>query len=140
LSDVKIVLNGKEVFARDGMTILQAAQQEGIEIPTLCHSPDLTPAGICRLCIVQIEGTRALIGSCHTPIAEGMIIHTHSAKVLAARKVIVELLMTSHCGSCVIDANARNCQLHKLASDLEVGPPRFQVASYVADVRGPVMR
>ncbi len=127
MSDVKIVLNGKEVSARDGMTILQAARQEGIEIPTLCHSQDLTPTGTCRVCVVEVEGTNALVGSCHTPIAQGMIIHTRSAKVLAARRATLELLLAGHTGSCVTDANAKNCHLHKLASDLEVGPPRFRV-------------
>ena len=127
MSELKMVLNGKEAAGRAGMTILELAEQEGVEIPTLCHNPNLHPAGVCRVCVVEVEGTRALVGSCHTPIAEGMVVHTRSAKVLAARRAIVELLLTSHTGSCVTDANASNCHLHKLASGLEVGPPRFQV-------------
>lgn len=127
MRDVKIVLNGEEVSARHGLTILRVAEQEGVEIPTLCHSPELTPAGVCRVCVVEVEGSKALVGSCHTPIAEGMVIHTHSGKVLAARRAILELLLASHTGSCVSDANARNCRLHRLASDLEVGPPRFEM-------------
>jgi NADH-quinone oxidoreductase subunit G len=127
MKDVKIVLNGEEVSARRGLTILQAAEQEGVGIPTLCHSPDLTPAGVCRVCVVEVEGSKALVGSCHTPITEGMVVHTHSSKVLAARRAILELLLAGHTGSCVSDANARNCRLHRLASDLEVGPPRFEV-------------
>lgn len=127
MREVKIVLNGEKVSARSDLTILQAAEKEGVEIPTLCHSPDLTPAGVCRVCVVEVEGARALVGACHTPISEGMVVHTHSSKVLAARKAIVELLLASHTGSCVSDANASNCRLHGLASDLEVGPPRFAV-------------
>ena len=127
MKDVKIVLNGEEVSAGEGMTILQAAEQEGRDIPTLCHSPELTPAGVCRVCVVEIEGTKALVGSCHTPVTEGMVVHTHSSKVLAARRAIVELLLAGHTGSCVSDVNARNCRLHRLASDLEVGPPRFEM-------------
>jgi formate dehydrogenase alpha subunit len=127
MKDVKIVLNGEAVSAGEGLTILQAAEQHGVEIPTLCHSPDLTPAGVCRVCVVEVEGTRTLVGSCHTPVAEGMVVHTHSSKVLAARRAIVELLLASHTGSCISDANARNCGLHRLASDLEVGPPRFEL-------------
>jgi NADH dehydrogenase/NADH:ubiquinone oxidoreductase subunit G len=127
MSELRVVLNGKEASGRTGMTILELAEQEGVEIPTLCHSPDLHPAGACRVCVVEVEGTRTLVGSCHTPIAEGMVVHTRSAKVLAARRAIVELLLASHTGSCVTDANASNCHLHKLASGLEVGPPRFQV-------------
>jgi formate dehydrogenase alpha subunit len=127
MSGVKIVLNGEEVRADEGATILQVAEQRGVSIPTLCHSPDLTPAGVCRVCIVEVEGSKALVGSCHTPVSEGMVVHTHSGKVLAARRAIVELLMAGHTGSCVSDANARNCRLHQLASELEVGPPRFEM-------------
>lgn len=124
---MKIVIDGKKVEAPEGMTILEAAKQEEIEIPTLCHSPDLTPTGVCRICVVEVEGSKTLVGSCHTPIAEGMVIHTRSNKVLAARNSTVELLLTSHTGSCVTDENAKECELHRLASDLEVGPPRFNV-------------
>jgi len=126
MRDVKFVLNGEEVSAGEGLTILRAAEQKGVEIPTLCHSPDLTPAGVCRVCVVEVEGTKALVGSCHTPVTEGMVVHTHSSKVLAARRAIVELLLAGHTGSCVSDTNARNCGLHRLASDLQVGPPRFE--------------
>jgi NADH dehydrogenase/NADH:ubiquinone oxidoreductase subunit G len=127
MSEVRIVLNGEEVSARDGSSILQVAEEEGVAIPTLCHSPDLTPTGACRVCVVEIEGAGSLVGSCHTPILEGMVVHTHSSKVLAARKAIVELLLAGHTGTCVSDSNARNCRLHRLASDLEVGPPRFEM-------------
>ena len=124
---MKIELDGKEVSALEGMTILEVAEQEGVAIPSLCHSPDLTPAGVCRVCVVEVEGARALVGSCHTPIVEGMVVHTRSTGVLAARRAIVELLMTGHTGSCVSDPNAQHCLLHNLAADLEVGTPRFQV-------------
>jgi NADH dehydrogenase/NADH:ubiquinone oxidoreductase subunit G len=109
------------------MTILKAAEEVGVHIPTLCHIPDLVPDGNCRICVVEVEGSPRLVGSCHTPITEGMIVKTSSHKVLEARKATVELLLTAHTGTCVIDTDARHCQLHKLASDYEVGPPRFQV-------------
>lgn len=122
-----MILNGKESSGHDGMTIFELAQQEGVEIPSLCHSPDLSPAGVCRVCVVEVEGTRGLVASCHTPIAEGMVIETRSPKARAVQRANVELLLTGHTGSCVTDPNASNCRLHRLASDLEVGPPRFQV-------------
>lgn len=109
------------------MTILQVAEQAGIPIPTLCQAPDLQPTGVCRICVVEVEGQKTLVGACHTPISEGMIIHTKSAKVLETRKTIIELLLTAHTGSCVTDHNAHECVLHNLASELEVGPPRFRV-------------
>jgi NADH dehydrogenase/NADH:ubiquinone oxidoreductase subunit G len=141
--DVQIVMDGKEVRAREGMTILEVAEREGVEIPTLCHSPDLTPEGVCRICAVEVEGARALVGSCHTPITAGMVVHTRSPKVLAARRVNLELLLAAHTGPCVTDPNAGSCQLHNLASDLEIGPPRFRVAEprrYPVEEANPYVR
>jgi len=128
MGDLKIVIDSTQVSGQEGMTIFECAKQVGIEIPTLCHSPDLSPTGACRVCVVEVEGSRTLVGSCHTPIADRMVIHTRSPKVLAARKAVIELLLASHAsGTCVVDVEAKECELHKLASDLEVVPPRFQV-------------
>ena len=127
MNEVKLLIDGAEVTGSAGMTILEAAQQAGIEIPTLCHSPDLTPTGVCRICVVEVEGARTLVGSCHTPIAKGMVVHTRSPKVMAARKATIELLMAAHTGSCVIDEETGQCDLRKLADDLEGGAPRFSV-------------
>ena len=127
MSDFKAVLDGTEVSGPSGMTILEAANEAGINIPTLCHRPDLTPDGNCRICVVEVEWAPRLVASCHTPITEGMVIRTSSAKVLAARKTVVELLLAGHTGPCVTDECAKDCELHYLAAELEVGPPRFQV-------------
>ncbi len=127
MADVTVVIDGKEVSGSSGMTILEAAEKMGIHIPTLCHSADLTPDGNCRICVVEVEGSPRLVASCHTPMADGMVIHTRSPKVLAARKAIVELLLSGHTGPCVTDECAKDCELHNLAAELEVGPPRFQV-------------
>jgi len=127
MADITATINGRQVTAREGMTILEAAQTNGIDIPTLCHRPELTPIGACRICVVEVEGVRTLVGSCHTPLTNGMVIQTHSPRVLATRKMIVELLMASHCGSCFMCDKANTCELRKLAADLEVGQPRFQV-------------
>lgn len=122
-----IVMDGVEIAAKKGATILEAAGLAGIAIPTLCHHPDLRPGGSCRICVVEIEGSNRLAGACHTPIAAGMVVHTRSPGVLSARKATVELLLAGHTGPCVNDARAAFCALHRLASDLEVGPPRFRV-------------
>jgi len=127
MAEVTVTIDGKQVSGPEGMTILAAAETLGIIIPTLCHRPEITPTGACRVCVVEVEGSRTLVGSCHTPISEGMVIHTHSAKVIAARKATVELLLAAHTGPCVTDEDAEKCELHKIASELEVGPPRFQV-------------
>jgi NADH dehydrogenase/NADH:ubiquinone oxidoreductase subunit G len=127
MTEIKVTIDGTEVSGHEGMSILEAAEQAGIEIPTLCHRPEITPTGACRVCVVEVEGSRTLVGSCHTPINEGMIIQTHSPRVMATRKAIVELLLAAHTGHCVTDEDAEQCELHKIASELEVGPPRFQV-------------
>ncbi len=127
MSDVKVMIDGTEVRGAEGTTILEAAKQAGIVIPTLCHRPELSVFGGCRLCVVEVEGAARMVASCHTPIVEGMVIHTGTPKVLAVRKMIIELLLTAHTGPCVSDSEARHCELHQLAAELQVGPPRFQV-------------
>jgi len=124
---LNITIDGLNVSDPSGMTILEAADNAGIEIPRLCHQEGIKPSGNCRICVVEVEGSRTLVGSCHTPIVEGMVISTHSPKVMEARRIAIELLLAGHTGTCVTDAEARTCSLHKLASDLEVGPPRFHV-------------
>ncbi len=127
MSEITLTINDKEMSARQGMTILEVAQENNIDIPTLCHIPDLTPTGACRICVVEVEGSRTLVGACHTPVSQGMLIYTHSPKVLETRRVIVELLLASHCGNCFMCEKANLCELRKIAADLGVGIPRFQV-------------
>lgn len=127
MKEINITLNDKQVKSREGLTILEVAREDGIDIPTLCYIRELSPTGACRVCVVEVEGSRTLVGSCHTPITEGMVIHTHSPKVLEARRLIVELLLSSHCGSCFLCDNANICELRQVAADLEVGLPRFTV-------------
>jgi NADH dehydrogenase/NADH:ubiquinone oxidoreductase subunit G len=125
MTDISLTINGSQLTGRDGMTILEVARASGIDIPTLCYRPELSPIGACRLCVVEVEGSRTLVGACHTPIAEGMVVHTHSPKVLATRRVIVELLLASHCGTCFMCDKANMCELRSIAADLDVGLPRF---------------
>jgi len=127
MSEIHLNIDGRDITASPGITILQAAAANDIYIPSLCHLTGTRPAGVCRVCVVEVEGARTLVGSCHTPAVEGMVVRTNSARVLEARKVNLELLMTGHTGSCVTDAGASDCALHRLASDLELGPPRFSV-------------
>lgn len=121
------IIDGKKITFRKGFTILEAARLAGIEIPTLCHMENHPPTGVCRVCVVEVEGSRTLPGACHTPIAEGMVIHTRSPKVLDVRQGVVELMLSAHTGNCVNDPNAESCKLHNLASDHEVGAPRFTI-------------
>ncbi len=137
------VIDGKTVKFRKGMTILEAARQAGIEIPTLCHVENHSPTGVCRVCVVEVEGFRTLVGACHTPVSEGMVIRTNSPKVLAVRRGIVELMLSAHTGNCVNDPHAEECRLHNLASDHEVGAPRFTITQprfYPAEDENPYIR
>jgi NADH:ubiquinone oxidoreductase subunit E len=127
MDSLKIRIDDRDVECDRGMTILQAAEKSGINIPTLCYHRDLIPTGSCRICVVELDGSGRLIGSCHTPIAEGMVVHTHTSKVLSARSATIELLLAAHTGPCVLDWRAAQCSLHNIASDLEVGAPRFKV-------------
>ncbi|MBW1667284.1 MAG: NADH-quinone oxidoreductase subunit NuoE [Deltaproteobacteria bacterium] len=127
MKEIGVVIDGVKVSAHEGMTILEAAEQSGISIPTLCHKKGLTPIGSCRVCVVELEGSGRLVGSCHTPIEEGMVIYTRSPKVLEARKMILELLLVSHTGSCVTDPGVAECELHQIAAEVEAGFPRFPV-------------
>jgi len=127
MSSVQLSIDGKSIKVRGGTTILEAATAHGIDIPTLCNIKDQLPTGVCRVCVVEVEGSRTLMGACHTPVSPGMVVHTQTPRVVAARRVIVELLLTAHTGDCVNDTNAENCTLHNLASDYQVGAPRFNV-------------
>ena len=128
--EINLTINGKEVSGRPGTTILEAARENGIDIPTLCHIPDLLPIGACRLCVVEVEGSRTLVGSCHTPVAGGMVIQTHSPKVIATRKVLVELMLASHPDACLVCDKANICELRRIAADLEIGLPRFRTRKH----------
>ena len=125
--EIKIVIDGKETSCPEGLTILEAAARVGIEIPTLCYSPDFSSTGVCRVCVVEVEGARTLVGACHTPVAAGMVIRTRTPRVLDARRVAVELLQAAHDAVCVIDPDCQQCVLHKLCSDFQIQPVGFRV-------------
>lgn len=95
MSEILLKIDGKEVKAREGMTVLEAAQRAGISIPTLCHHEKLEPYGACRLCIVEIDmrGWKKLVVSCLYPVAQDLVVTTKSEKINRIRKMIVELLL-----------------------------------------------
>ena len=91
----------------EGRTVLEAARQLGIPIPTLCHVPGLEPVSACFLCCVQVEGMRTLSPSCALPAADGMVVTTESADIRAARRMALELLLSDHAGECIAPCAAR---------------------------------
>lgn len=125
MGEIDVILNGTPVSGSEGMTILELAQENGVDIPTLCYMPESTPTGACRICVVEVTGANTLAGACHTPIRPDMEIQTHSPAVLEARRVILELILASHPDSCVICDAANRCDLRRIATDLGVGLLRF---------------
>ncbi len=108
---MKLTINGKEVEAPKGSTILQAAENAGIEIPRLCYDPHLKNLGACRLCIVEVKGNRLLPASCITPATDGMVVETESDAVVQARKTILELLVADHPLDCMTCDKMGACKL-----------------------------
>ena len=134
MQSITITLDGREVSGYPGMTILELAKESGIDIPTLCHDPQLTSVGACRVCLVEDERNSALLASCVTPIASGMIINTHSPRVIERRKTIVKLMLTSHPDSCLVCDKGNRCQLRQIASDLGVGLVELQRIPQMASI------
>ncbi|MGC9341207.1 MAG: 2Fe-2S iron-sulfur cluster-binding protein, partial [Bacteroidales bacterium] len=120
-----IEVNNREIQATKGETILTALRRNGIKVPTLCNMKDFTPTGACRMCIVEVEGKDNLIPSCSYPVEEWMKIKTHSPRVLKARKTIVELLLSNHPDDCLYCERNGNCELQKMAEDLNVRERRI---------------
>ena len=120
-----IVVNNRPIQAIQGETILSALQRNGIQVPTLCNMKDYSPTGACRMCVVEIEGRHNLTPSCSFPVEDWMKISTHSPRVLQARKTIVELLLSNHPDDCLYCERNGNCELQKLAEDLNIRERRI---------------
>ena len=100
MSEIKLIINGKECVGKKGQTILQVAEANGIDIPTLCHNENVKHYGACGICVVEASNSPKLMRSCSTMAADGMNINTESARVVQARKIALELLMSDHDGDC----------------------------------------
>ena len=113
---------------------MELAHESGVDIPTLCHDTHLSPIGACRVCLVEDERTGALMASCVTPIAPGMVINTHSPRVIDHRKTIVKLMLASHPDSCLVCDKGNRCQLRQIASDMDIGLVEFQRLPQLATI------
>ncbi len=112
---VTLTLNGREIQTLPGKTILEVARDAGVDIPTLCHDPRLEPYGACRMCLVEVQGARGPMAACGTAVSEGMVIETHSEKILKLRKFVLELLLTNHPLDCPVCEAAGDCRLQDYA-------------------------
>jgi predicted molibdopterin-dependent oxidoreductase YjgC len=126
---ISVTIDGREVEALPGQTILDVAKQQGIFIPTLCYLDCTTKVGACRVCVVEVGGTRSLVASCCMPINPGMVIKTNTPKVRASQRMIVELLWASGDHNCLTCEKNGNCELQNLVYWLEIEKPRFRVES-----------
>jgi bidirectional [NiFe] hydrogenase diaphorase subunit len=120
-----LTIDGKEVSAREGETILQVARENGIDIPTLCYLEGLEPIGACRLCLVEVKGINRLVPACVTQVEEGMEVVTNSERLIKYRQMILELLFSERnhtCSVCVVNGH---CELQRLAQRLGVTHIRF---------------
>jgi formate dehydrogenase major subunit len=115
---IKLTIDDKTIEVQEGTTVLEAAQQAGIYVPTLCHHEKLTPYGGCRLCMVEVEGARTLQPSCTLPATDGMIVKTSSEKVLKARKFVLTLIFSERNHFCMYcQVSGGDCELQNRAYD-----------------------
>jgi len=135
MTQLKLTIDGKQVTAQPGQTILQAALANGIEIPNLCYDPRLTPTGSCRLCLVEIEGQRGLQTSCVSEARDGWVVRTNTDEIREIRKTVLELLFSEHKGHCTTcDENGR-CTLQRYAYEYQLGEEVFGRAAYAEPAR-----
>jgi predicted molibdopterin-dependent oxidoreductase YjgC len=114
---VTLTINGQKATVPDGSTILEAARSAGIHIPTLCHHPDLTNLGACRMCVVSVEKARGLQTACTTPALEGMVVDTNSEEARETRQFVLEMLLTDHPNECMTCEVNGDCELQDLVYD-----------------------
>ena len=112
---INLTIDGVQVKVEEGTTILEAAKQNGITIPTLCYLKELNGIGACRMCLVEVKGMRNMVASCVYPVAEGMEVYTNTYKVIEARRKNLELLMSNHRKDCSNCLKANACKLRQYA-------------------------
>ena len=123
---VKLIIDGKAVEAAEGTTVLAAARSVGINIPTLCYFEDLNDIGACRVCVCEVKGSDKLVAACNTVVSDGMEIYTNSPRVRSARRVNVELILSTHNCDCVTCVRSGNCALQTLANDLNIRTVHYE--------------
>jgi predicted molibdopterin-dependent oxidoreductase YjgC len=123
---ISLTIDGKKVYAKPGSTILEAARENGIYIPTLCDLRDLLPYGGCRVCLVEVEKIPRLLAACVSPATEKMVVRTMSEKIFQARKLNLELILSEHSIDCITCEKSGQCELQDLAYEYQVSDIRFK--------------
>ncbi len=125
---IKLNIDGNDIEVEECTTILEAARKANIDIPTLCYLKEINEIGDCRMCIVEVEGRRGFATSCIQKAEEGMIVHTNTPKVVEARKMVLDLILSNHERDCLTCVRNGNCELQKLAQDFGVTDIRYEGA------------
>jgi len=125
---LNVTIDGVKVSVPAGTTVLEAARKANIHIPTLCYLKDINQIGACRMCVVDV-GARALAAACVMPVSEGMVVKTNTPAVRAARKSVLELILSNHKRECLSCVRSQNCELQKLSKELGVDENRFAGAN-----------
>ena len=123
---VTLTINGKQVQAEPGMSVLEAAKANNIMIPHFCYLENVHQIGACRICVVEIEGARTLQASCMVPVREGMVVRTNTARVKRARKILYELMLSDHPRNCLNCLRNQNCEFQKLGELIQISESRFE--------------
>lgn len=123
---VNITIDNRKIQVPKNYTVLEAARFANIAIPTLCFLKDINEIGACRMCVVEVKGARSLQAACVYPVSEGLEINTKSPAVREARKVTLELILSNHDKKCLTCVRSRNCELQKLAEELNIADIRFE--------------
>ena len=149
MSNLKVTIDGRMVEVPAGTTILEAAKKVGVKIPTLCHldlhnTKMVNQSASCRICVVEVAGRKNLAPACATPVSDGMKIDTNSPRVLHARKIVLELLLSDHPKDCLVCEKSGNCELQDLAirfgvRDIKIGKDGAQ-STYRKDSSRSIVR
>lgn len=147
METVKLTIDDRTVEVAKGTNLVDAAAGMGIKIPTLCYmnlhdlNYDNTP-GACRICVVEIEGRKNLAPACKTVCAEGMVVRTHTPRVLNARQTVMELILSNHPNECLICDKNGHCELQSVAHDLGIRDIRFKgaITTYMKDMSPSLVR
>lgn len=137
----KITIDGKIVVVEDDISILEASRKANINIPNLCYEKELTSFGGCRICVVEVEGSKGLVASCSAKVQDGMVINTETEKVVKVRKDILDLLLSNHPKDCLTCHKVGDCKLQEYAYRYGVREGTYigEVKNYAIDSLNPVM-
>jgi len=135
---INLIIDEKNIEVNEGTSILNAAVSIGTKIPTLCYLEGVNDIGSCRLCVVEVEGMEQLVTSCNTNVKEGMVVHTMSDKVVKARKLVLDLILSNHRISCFTCTKNGECQLQSYCREYGVEESSFEgsrtdIESHIVD-------